>query len=334
VTDGEALIRSILEAAADDAPRLVYADWLDDRGDPRGELIRIEEEMRSLPAFADRYWELKPRRNELRDLAEPDWLGAFGYGTMARPLFGHGIPGDWKGRWRLIREFVERWRGIPMGDVATQVGEVSPAEARLGRIEPPAVCEWVAFVRDVHQSGRGDRVFRDIPQAAEELGGYAADSLMLQGEGDYHWAVRHADFGLPDPPVYGFVIGYEGDMAQFVPDDRNPIHDSVTAFVLSYVWGMTHGEGGGFGVEVDDPAPLIRQLEATFPVKSRYRHIDIYEADDFFVQLYWNPGRAPGLEVEVARPLPREAVPAFLWEYARSGGRFHGMFIPRDLRRV
>jgi uncharacterized protein (TIGR02996 family) len=32
VTDGEALIRSILAAPADDAPRLVYADWLDERG--------------------------------------------------------------------------------------------------------------------------------------------------------------------------------------------------------------------------------------------------------------------------------------------------------------
>jgi len=36
--------------------------------------------------------------------------------------------------------------------------------------------------------------------------------------------------------------------------------------------------------------------------------------------------------VEVARPLPREAVPAFLWEYAKGGGRFQGMFVPRDLR--
>jgi uncharacterized protein (TIGR02996 family) len=35
VTDGEALIRSILAAPADDAPRLVYADWLDEQG--RGE---------------------------------------------------------------------------------------------------------------------------------------------------------------------------------------------------------------------------------------------------------------------------------------------------------
>jgi uncharacterized protein (TIGR02996 family) len=28
--------------------RLVYADWLDDQGDPRGELLRIQEELRHM----------------------------------------------------------------------------------------------------------------------------------------------------------------------------------------------------------------------------------------------------------------------------------------------
>src|SRR4051812_27172040 len=32
----------ILDRPDDDAPRLVYADWLDERGDPRGEFIRLQ----------------------------------------------------------------------------------------------------------------------------------------------------------------------------------------------------------------------------------------------------------------------------------------------------
>lgn len=35
MSDGEALLRSILAAPADDAPRLVYADWLEDHGEGR-----------------------------------------------------------------------------------------------------------------------------------------------------------------------------------------------------------------------------------------------------------------------------------------------------------
>jgi uncharacterized protein (TIGR02996 family) len=33
VTDDEAFIRAIVDAPGDDAPRLIYADWLDERGD-------------------------------------------------------------------------------------------------------------------------------------------------------------------------------------------------------------------------------------------------------------------------------------------------------------
>ena len=36
----------------DDALRLVYADWLEERGDPRCELIRLEAEMAHLPAYS------------------------------------------------------------------------------------------------------------------------------------------------------------------------------------------------------------------------------------------------------------------------------------------
>ncbi len=32
MTDGEALLRAILEVPDDDAPRLVYADWLQENG--------------------------------------------------------------------------------------------------------------------------------------------------------------------------------------------------------------------------------------------------------------------------------------------------------------
>lgn len=40
MTDDEAFLRAIVAAPADEAPRLVYADWLDERGDPRGAYLR------------------------------------------------------------------------------------------------------------------------------------------------------------------------------------------------------------------------------------------------------------------------------------------------------
>src|SRR5688572_11349835 len=169
MTDEAAFLAAIRDAPADLAVRLVYADWLDDRGDPRGELIRIEEEMRTLPAFADRFWELKARRNELRAQADTEWLAACGYGTVWRPVFGDGVPDDWKGRWRLIRESVERRHGISMGDVGGRVEEVRAAEDRLGLTLPPSVREWVAFAHDIGMEGTGapaaiDRPWRVFPE--------------------------------------------------------------------------------------------------------------------------------------------------------------------------
>jgi uncharacterized protein (TIGR02996 family) len=46
MTDEQALLATILAEPENDAPRLVYADWLDDHGDPaRAELIRAECEL-------------------------------------------------------------------------------------------------------------------------------------------------------------------------------------------------------------------------------------------------------------------------------------------------
>ena len=42
MTDDEAFLRAVVAAPGDEAPRLVYADWLDDRGDPRGAYLRAE----------------------------------------------------------------------------------------------------------------------------------------------------------------------------------------------------------------------------------------------------------------------------------------------------
>jgi carbon storage regulator CsrA len=40
--DEAALLQAILADPDDDAPRLIYADWLEEQGDPRGEFIRVQ----------------------------------------------------------------------------------------------------------------------------------------------------------------------------------------------------------------------------------------------------------------------------------------------------
>jgi len=74
VTEDEAFVRAIIDSPGDDTPRLVYADWLDDRDDPRGPYLRAELEWarpwqtgtppgwsqrvpgRSVPEWAEEHW--------------------------------------------------------------------------------------------------------------------------------------------------------------------------------------------------------------------------------------------------------------------------------------
>ena len=50
-TEKVALVRAVLESPFDDAPRLVYADWLEENGRPgRAEFIRAQVELARGPA--------------------------------------------------------------------------------------------------------------------------------------------------------------------------------------------------------------------------------------------------------------------------------------------
>jgi len=62
--EGEALLAAVLAAPADDGARLVYADWLLEQGDPRGELIQLECALVERPtdkALAKRAEEVRAR---------------------------------------------------------------------------------------------------------------------------------------------------------------------------------------------------------------------------------------------------------------------------------
>jgi uncharacterized protein (TIGR02996 family) len=88
----QAFLQDIIAHPDDDAPRLVFADWLDDHGDAdRAELIRAQCEL-ARGASGLRLAELEARERELLDLHGPLW---------AAPL--RGLVDAWKFR----RGFVE-----------------------------------------------------------------------------------------------------------------------------------------------------------------------------------------------------------------------------------
>src|SRR6476660_5312168 len=70
-----AFLAAIRDRPDDDLPRLVYADYLDERGDPRGEFIRLQIERPTLAADDPRRHDLLAREHELLRAHEEEWLG-------------------------------------------------------------------------------------------------------------------------------------------------------------------------------------------------------------------------------------------------------------------
>jgi uncharacterized protein (TIGR02996 family) len=75
VTHDDAFLKAIIDTPEDDTPRLVYADFLDERGDPRGEFIRVQCELARLPDDDPRRLELEARERGLLKEHKEEWVG-------------------------------------------------------------------------------------------------------------------------------------------------------------------------------------------------------------------------------------------------------------------
>jgi uncharacterized protein (TIGR02996 family) len=79
VKHNAAFLRDICEHPDDDTPRLIYADWLDERGAPkdreRAEFIRVQCRLETMKGGEDDYWDLKHREAKLLDATQSSGAG-------------------------------------------------------------------------------------------------------------------------------------------------------------------------------------------------------------------------------------------------------------------
>jgi len=312
--------QAAIEANPEDRySRLVYADWLEEQGDPRASLIRIEEEMRTVPVHADRYWDLKGVRNALRNQCDPEWVRRMRYGLDYHPVF-RKVPDDWRGRWRLLREFVERWYGIPAGDVGGHRRVSRRVEKRLGLVLPDAVHEWIAFHADIKASW--DRVFRD-QYDVKHLEDLTAVSLYLQWEEDHCYAVRRENLDSDDPPVANYPLGsFQSGERRF--HHRGLASGRLTSFVFQHInFRLTQGVGENcLNVRLGSKREVLKLLKTAFPVGSRFGTIRFFETTNL---LAWLEKRL--LLVKAPRSLTRQELPHCFQTHVPKGGHFLEMVV-------
>ncbi|WP_166821631.1 TIGR02996 domain-containing protein [Thalassoroseus pseudoceratinae] len=69
----EQFLQAIVEDPDNDLPRLVYADWLDEQGDPRGEYIRVQCELAQVGDYDPTRKPLEERQNTLFKKHKSKW---------------------------------------------------------------------------------------------------------------------------------------------------------------------------------------------------------------------------------------------------------------------
>jgi uncharacterized protein (TIGR02996 family) len=132
------------------ADRLVYADWLSDRGDPRGDFIRLQCQAARLARGSPRRLDLEALAHDLLLRHEADWLG---------PLLG--VVGNWEWRGGLLD-----WVTVTAEVFLANAGRWLPALPLLGvhlRQARPHMADLARCQQLIHLTGLflGDNDLRD-----------------------------------------------------------------------------------------------------------------------------------------------------------------------------
>ena len=107
-TDNE-FFQAVLADPDDLIPRLIYADWLDEQGDPRGEFIRVQCELADMPETNARRRALLTRQSELLHQHKQKWHAEV-HRYFGRTVFREQVSKRKKGvirNWRFGRGLVE-----------------------------------------------------------------------------------------------------------------------------------------------------------------------------------------------------------------------------------
>src|SRR5262249_27967980 len=75
MNQADAFVQAILDDPDDDSLRLIYADWLEERGDPRGQFIRLQYALAGMDADDPRRRPLEARERVLLKEHGKVWAG-------------------------------------------------------------------------------------------------------------------------------------------------------------------------------------------------------------------------------------------------------------------
>ena len=235
MADEQALVQAILANPTDDGPRLVYADWLEERGDLRGEFLRIQTALTRMPRKDKQQARFRKRLKEMRSTIGSEalaWFNALRYRTafaaLARPL----TPRD----------------GVPEERVAQE-------ERRLGVRLPRALRDYYLVAgRCARLNQAHDRL---LPPKQWEL---ASGKLVFleENQGVALAGVRANDPAGDDPPVFwGYVIDEKPRWGRH--------HDRCSEFLVINLYQQAVLGGMRYLAQANITPQNLAEIEKTWP---------------------------------------------------------------------
>jgi uncharacterized protein (TIGR02996 family) len=257
MNDGAAFLRALRASPDDDTSRLVFADWLDERGDPLGEFIRLQFELEPLRHNYDdpRAQELRERESEIIREHHADWLGPLEElpsDAQFEPVFRRGLV---EAASMSLQTFLdhaddlERWcpvlREVALFNVRDRGADLAGA-AHLASLAQLEVADWLT----------GDDAL--ALASSPNLGGLQGLQLWLGGQHDEvvcsAFARSQALSNLREVRLLQLLGGV------LAGDGANEL--AARADALAALVNGLHGE---------TVARVLRPFERTFPLRGDLR---------------------------------------------------------------
>lgn len=181
---------------------------------------------------------------------------------------------NWRERWEVIDDIIRSWLRADYTRVPDQSG-IEEIEKRIGALLPASFKEWCYFAWAAPQI-EDYFILRD-EFIVKRLEDHDAISLVLQGEGDYYWAVKSEFWEQEDPPVIGYALDYDTPEELFV--EQGKWSPTVSSFALDYLLMYLSSDGGGFSAPMTSPAFEREALIADLGPPTIFGHLEIFTRD-------------------------------------------------------
>ncbi|MEL7130705.1 MAG: hypothetical protein AAGK23_14275 [Pseudomonadota bacterium] len=234
-----------------------------------------------------------------------------------------GSDEGWLEDWRRIWKFSKKWCGVPAAtniDMLDDLGWFKTLET-----VPPSILQWLAFCDHLKSTSRM-AVLRDNPRI-ERLEKYKATSLLLQGEGDFHWVVLDADLHKSDPPISGFSTNYNSDD----PTDWiycGQVAENLTSFVIQHMCHFMYSSAGSAILNSPDEGTWYEEMTACFDVTYIRPGLHVFEKPEvvaiIFNDVFDKAQKHMSLSILNARSV--NDIPDCAKKLITNGGAFSGVF--------